>query len=177
MTGKLIGRKARQLNTGTRRKLLGTVAGPLAALFFYGFGIKAFQPLQPELHLLFACALAWSVVGLYFVNRGMWSAVMPGDAGLSTGLEFCRQEIARRRLILRRVLLWSFGPVLLAIATFILALATIAGGNRGILPNGLPFLGLVFVWILGYCVIRLLEQRGLDRELAELNEIDQENSR
>jgi hypothetical protein len=68
---------------------------------------------------------------------------MPGDAGLSTGLEFCRGEIERRRYLLRRVLLWSMGPVLLAIGTFILALAMIGTKDRGLFPNGLPFQALV----------------------------------
>jgi hypothetical protein len=65
------------------------------------------------LHPLCAFTLVWSLVGLYFLNRGTWSTVMPGVAGLSTGLEFCRGEIERRRYLLRRVLLWSLGPVLL----------------------------------------------------------------
>ena len=106
MTLKLVQSKARELQAKTRRKLLGTVAGPLAASFFYAFGISEFEPLGNVLHPLFSFALAWSLVGLYFLNRGMWSTVMPGDAGLSTGLEFCREEIERRRNLLRRVLLW-----------------------------------------------------------------------
>jgi hypothetical protein len=53
----------------------------------------------------------------------------------------------------------------------------IGGTDCGILPNGLPFLVLVFVWTVGYFVIRFQEQRGLDRELDELNEIERENSR
>jgi hypothetical protein len=46
----------------------------------------------------------------------MWSMEMPADAGLSTGLQFCRDEIERRRTLLRRVLFWSLGPILLALA-------------------------------------------------------------
>ena len=45
MTLKLIRSKARELQAKTRRKLLGTVAGPLAAAFFYAFGIREFAPL------------------------------------------------------------------------------------------------------------------------------------
>lgn len=177
MTLKLIRLRARELRAKTRRKLLATLAGPVAAVFFYAVGIREFPPLQELLHPLFAFALAWSLAGLYFLNRGMWSAEMPGDAGLSTGLEFCRQELERRRYLLRRVLLWSFGPVLLAIGTFILALAMSGSQDRSIFPNGLPFLALVVVWIVGYFVVRLREQRDLKRELDELNDIESENSR
>jgi hypothetical protein len=177
MTLEKIRQKARELHTKTRRQLLGTLASPLAAAFFYAFGIIQFPVLMQMLHPLFAFALAWSLVGLYFLNWRMWSAMMPGDAGFNTGLEFCRREIERRRYLLRRVLLWSFGPVLLAIGTFILALAMIASRGRGIFPNALPFLTLVIVWIVGYFVVRLWEHRQLQRELDELNEIERENSR
>jgi len=177
MTMKLIRSKARDLQAKTRRQLLGTVAAPLVAAFLYAFGIREFPALEQVLHPLFAFTLVWSLVGLYFLNRGMWSTVMPGDAGLSTGLEFCRGEIERRRYLLRRVLLWSLGPVLLAIGTFILALAMIGTKDRGLFPNGLPFLALVVVWILGYFVMRAREQRELKRELDELNDLEKDNSR
>jgi hypothetical protein len=145
-------------------------------VFLYGFSIRVFPSLG-LLHLLFAFALAWSVVGLYFLNRGMRSAVMPEDAGFSTGLAFCRGEIQRQRNLLRRALLWSFGPILLAIGTLILALATIGSPVRGVFPNGLPFLALVVVWIIGYFGVRLRQQRELDRQLDELNDVGNENSR
>lgn len=177
MTMKLIRSRARDLQAKTRRQLLGTVAAPLAAAFSYAFGIREFPALEHVLHPLFAFTLAWSLVGLYFLNRGMWSTVMPGDAGLSTGLEFCRGEIERRRYLLRRVQLWSLGPVLLAIGTFILALAMIRTKDRGLFPNGFPFLALVVVWILGYVVMRAREQRELKRELDELNDLEKDNSR
>jgi MFS family permease len=175
MTLKLIRSKARDLQAKTRRQLLGTVAGPLTAVFLYAFGIREFPPLEHVLHPLFAFALVWSLVGLYFVNRGMWSAVMPGDAGLRTGLEFCREEIDRRRRLLRRLLLWSFGPVLLAIATFILALALIGSEAKGLFPNGIPFLALLVIWMFGYFVMRMREQRGLKREIDELNDLETDN--
>ena len=166
MTMKLIRSKARDLQAKTRRQLLGTVAAPLAAAFLYAFGIREFPALEHVLHPLFA-----------FLNRGVWSTVMPGDAGLSTGLEFCRGEIERRRYLLRRVLLWSLGPVLLAIGTFILGLAMIGTTDRGLFPNGLPFLALVVVWILAYFVMRAREQRELKQELDELNDVEKDNSR
>lgn len=177
MTLEEIRQKARELHAKTRRKLLGTLAGPLVAAFLYAFSLKEFPALRGMLQPLFLFALVWSFAGVYLLNRRMWSSVMPGDAGFSTGLEFCRGEIERQRQILRRILLWSFGPVLLAICTFILALATIGRRGRGIFPNGLPFLALVIAWILGYFVMRLREQRQLQRELDELNEIESENNR
>jgi hypothetical protein len=172
-----IRQRARELHAKTRKKLLGTLAGPIAVALFYGFSLKEFPALRQTLNPLLGFALAWSLIGLYFLNRRMWSAVMPGDAGFTTGMEFCRREIERQRDILRRVLLWSFGPVLLAIGTFILALAMIGSRAGGIFPNAFPFLILVVVWILAYFVIRFREQSQLQHELDELNEIGRQNSR
>jgi hypothetical protein len=175
MTSKLIEQRSRDLRAKTRRKLIGTVAGPLAAGFFYAYSMKEFAGLRQGLQLPFAFALAWSFTGLYFLNRGMWSAAMPRDAGLRTGLESCRREIERQRDLVRRVLVWSFGPVMLAIATFVVALAMVSTRELGIFPNGLPFLILVVAWIVSWFVIRLREQRGLQREIDELKDIEMEN--
>jgi hypothetical protein len=176
MTLEKIRQKVRELHAKTRRQLMGTLAGPLAAGFFFAFGMKEFPSLQHVLQPLFAFALAWSLVGLYFLNRGMWSGAVPADMGFSTGVESCRREIERRRYLLGRVLLWSFGPVLLSICTFILALAMIGTGVRGIFPNAIPFLTVVVIWIVGYFIARLREQRELQRELDELKNIERENS-
>jgi hypothetical protein len=170
MTLEKIRQKVRELHAKTRKQLLGNFAVLLIVVAFYGYGVKQFPALQP----LFALPIVWSLAGLYFLNRGMWSAAMPGDAALSTGLEFYRREIERRRLYFRRVLLWAFGPVLLAIGTFILALA-IEVKDRGIFPNAVPFMTLVVVWIAAYFVIRMREQRELQREIDLLNDIEREN--
>ncbi len=174
MTLRLIQQRSRNLRRTTRKKLLGTLTGPLAAGLFCGFGMREFASLRQVLQPLFAFALAWSLIGLYFLNRRMWSAEMPADAGLSSGLEFCRMEIEKQRDLLRRVLLWSLGPMLLTIGTFILALAMVGTRDRRIIPNGLPFLILIVVWIVAYFIIRLRERRALQGELDELSEIERE---
>jgi hypothetical protein len=173
MISKLIQQRSRTLRSKTRRKLIGTVAGPLAAGFFYAYSMKALPALRQVLQPSFAFAVAWGVAGLYFLNRGMWSTGTPGDVGLNTGLEVCRLEIERQRDLVRRSLVWSFGPVMLAIATFILSLAMVS--TRTIIPNALPFLIVLVVWIVSFFVIRLREQRELQREIDELKDIEMEN--
>jgi hypothetical protein len=166
-----IRRKARELHRQTRRKLLGTLTVPFVVGFFCVFVSEQFPGLKRVLEPLFAFAFAWSLAGVYFLNRGNWSRVMPVDAGFSAGLEFCRREIARRRDYSRRSLLWSLGPMLLAIGAFIAALAMVAG--RRIVPNAVPFISLVAVWISAYFLItRVREQRQLQREIDELNKIE-----
>jgi hypothetical protein len=173
MISKLIQQRSRTLRAKTRRKLIGTVAGPLAAGIFYAYSMKEFPALRQVLQPSFAVAVAWGLAGLYFLNRGMWSAVTPRDVGLNTGLEVCRLEIERQRDLVRRSLVWSFGPIMLATATFILALAMVS--TRTIIPNALPFLIVLVVWIVSFFVIRLREQRELQRELGELKDLEMEN--
>jgi FtsH-binding integral membrane protein len=175
MISKLIEQRSRELRAKTLRKLIGTVAFPLAAGLFYAYSMKEFPALRQVLQPPFAFAVAWGLAGLYFLNRGMWSAVMAGDVGLNRGLEVCRQEIERQRDLVRRSLVWSFGPLILAVATFVLALAMVSTRERGIFPNGLPFLVLMVVWIASWFVIRFREQRGLQREIDELKDIEMEN--
>jgi hypothetical protein len=175
MISKLIEQRSRTLRAKTHRGLLGTVGGPLTAGIFYWYSMRAFPGLREVLQPPFAFALAWGLAGLYFLNRGMWSAVMPGDLGLNTGLEVCRLEVERQRDLVRRSLVWSFGPAMLATATFILALALVSPGVRGIIPNGLPLLIVLVVWLVSFFVIRSREQRELQRELDELKDLEMEN--
>jgi preprotein translocase subunit YajC len=56
-----------------------------------------------------------------------------------------------------------------------LALAMVSTREQGILPNGLPFLILMVVWIVSWFLIRLREQRELQREIDELKDIEMEN--
>jgi hypothetical protein len=167
MTPEKIRQKVRNLDRRTRRQLLGNLAVALVAPAFYGLGLKRVPQLVP----LLVFAFAWSLAGLYFVNRRMWPRAMPEVAGLNTGIEAYRRAIERRRYLIRRTLLWSFGPVILVIGAFIAGLAKLAG-DRSLFPNALPFLSLVVIWIVAYFIIRMREQRELQREIDELREIE-----
>jgi hypothetical protein len=175
MTLRLIQQRSRELRAKTRRKMLGTLAGPFAVGVICVFGLKEFAALRQVLQPLFVLALAWSLAGLYFLNRGMRSAAMPGDAGLSAGLEFCKREMERQRDLVRRGLLWLFAPNLLGLATVVAALAIAGTKGRGIIPNGLPFLSLVVVWVVAYFIVRARELRNLQYEIGELDAIQREN--
>ena len=171
MTLETIRRKARKLHARTRRELLGNiVAAPLGVVVFAGLGAAIFDdPLQ---RTAFALALAWALAGQYFLHRGMWSATLPGDAALISGLEFYRREIERRRYLFRRVLQWSIGPVLLAIGALLLPIVTT---ERGVFLKMIPFLTLLAIWIAGVFVIRMRGQRELQREIEELNGLEKES--
>ncbi len=169
----LIRQKARQLQARRFHQRVDSLVVPLVIVFFYVFCMKQFAPLRPLLHSLFAFALAWSLAGLCFLHRGARPGGIPGDAGFSTGLEFCRREIERQREVSRRLLLWSFGPVVLAFGSILVAIAMVAG--VGIFSKAAPLMTLMVVWMAAYLVIRVGQQRKLQREIDELRQIESAN--
>lgn len=177
MTLEKIRQKTQELHAKTRRKLLGNVVVPFFVVAFYGFSMKQFH--DPVLRSMFAFAIAWSLAGLYFLNRGMWSGMLPADAASSTGLECYRREVERRRSLSSRFMLWGLGPVIFAIATLIMLILSLGTGS-GIslsraLRNMTPFLTLLVLWLVGVFVIRMRDQRELQREIDELNDIERAN--
>jgi hypothetical protein len=174
MTLEIIRRKARDLHARTRRELLGNIAILLLAIGLSGFGI-AWAP-DPVQRAAFALVIAWSLLGQYALNRGMWSPILPGDAALTTGLEYYRRELERRAYLLRRVLRWSFGPIVLGVVAFYVPTVWREIRKRGMRPEMFPFLVLFVIWLVAWFVIRMREQRKLQRELDELIAIEKENS-
>jgi hypothetical protein len=172
VTLKMIRMKVQDLHAKTRRNMLGIWAGPFAVGGLSAYGIKLVHGLFPLLEVAFVVAIVWSLAGVYFFSRGMWSAAMPGDAALSTGIEFYRREIERHRALYGRILLWSFGPIALALAAFILFLVMVSRGKTDEFAKGMPFIILVAIWIAAYFVIRMRGRRKLQREIDDLNDIE-----
>src|SRR5712672_2684873 len=85
MTVEKIRQKTQKLHAKTRRKLLGGIVVSLLVVAISGYGIASTG--DPVMRAIFALAIAWSLAGQYFIDRGMWSATLPEEAGLSTGLE------------------------------------------------------------------------------------------
>jgi hypothetical protein len=174
MTLEKIRQKTQELHAKTRRELIKSIAGPLIVIAICGFAVRFPDPV---LRAILAFAIAWSLTGQYFLNRGMWSVTLPGDAALRTGLESYRREVERRRFLFSRTMLWQFGPVVFAIAILIVLIASLGTGNRGMplkeaLLKMIPFLALVVIWIVSFYAIRMRQQRELQREIDELNDIE-----
>jgi hypothetical protein len=177
MTLEKIRWKTQELHAKTRRALLGGIAVSLLVAGISGYGIARGD--DTLVRAVFAIAIAWSLAGQYFVNRGMWSAAPPADAASSTGLESYRREVERRRCLSGRFLLWSFGPVALAVASLV-ALLLSFGIRRGMLLKGtlfhmIPFLAVLAIWIVSVFVMRMRERRELQREIDELDDIERAN--
>ena len=162
----LLRQKARELHARTRRELVTSIAMALAVI---AISAPAFlQTANPWLRLFFALAIAWAIAGQFVLHRGMRPTMLPGDAGLITGLEFYRQQIKQQGSLLGRILRWSIGPLILSIGSLVLLLTRIAT-NRGLSGwQVLPFTTVFVTWIVAVFVLRRRRRRELQREIDEL---------
>lgn len=170
---RMIRRKAQELQARTLRERLGSIAGPLAVAACAAFGISMGS--HPVPLAVFAAAMAWSLVGVYLLNRGAWPARLAGDAALATGLEFCRKEIECGLHYQRRFLMWVFAPIVVSIGAFVVPAVQLAVKEHVKLTNMIPFPSLIVLWVIGMFVIRNAQWNKLRREIDELNEIEGEN--
>jgi hypothetical protein len=169
---KMIRQKARALHAKTRRELVRNIAPPLLVIALAAV-LQLTQAHDSVQTIMFALAIAWALAGQYFLNRGLWSAKSPGDAAGSTGIEFCRYELQRQRSLFRRVMSWSFGPILLAISAFTLPIIRTGLANKE-LSRATPFAILLVLWIVSVFVVRMRRQQELQREIEDLDELERE---
>jgi hypothetical protein len=66
--------------------------------------------------------------------------------------------------------------MLLVIATWIVSAVRMGILNRTTLPKAAPFLIVMTVWLVTVFVVRVRQQRELQREIDDLNEIERANS-
>jgi hypothetical protein len=178
LTLEIIRQKTQDLNLKTRRTLLGGMTTALLVAGLSGFGIAWSD--TPLLKVAFASVILWTMAGQYFLNRGVRSASPPEGHPSTPGLESYRHEVQRRRYLSGHFLLWSFGPIALAVAGIVALIIRLATRNQGMLVNGavrkmMPFLTLVVVWTICVFIIRLRDQRQLQREIEELENIERGN--
>ena len=169
MTLVMIRHKTQQLQGKTRRDLLGEIALSVFLVALSGFGI--WWANGATLRVAFALAIVWTLAGQYFVHRESLSDAAQLEVSLSTSLESYRREVERRRYLSSRFLIWSFGPAILAVGALSAYLLTIAW-NHGFLRNTVPFFTLLGLWFFGVFVSRMRQQRELQREIDQLNEVE-----
>jgi len=170
---RMIRRRAQELHAKTWWERLGSFSGPLIVAAFAWLGISIGY--NPVPRAIFAIAGAWSVAGVYVLNRGGWPGRLAGDAALATGLEFCRKEIQRRLDFHRRFLLWLFAPIVLAIGALVVPAMGNGFQKGGTLAKMVPFLSLLVLWVIGIFVIRSWKWKAMQREIDELNDIEKES--
>jgi hypothetical protein len=125
--------------------------------------------------IAFAVAILWFLAGQYhafFVRR---PRRLPADAGLTTTLTFLREELYRKRDLIRLGWLRFLGPVFLMIGIFLVPKLAPALNNYAYLGNAAPFLLLLGVWAIAFAVMRRRKTRELRAELEELDRLERES--
>jgi hypothetical protein len=163
--------KTHALQNLTRRKLTIALLGPVVVGLFYAYMKSALPTIAHTLEHLLIASVLWSLAGVCFIHRGMWTTLSPTESALSTGLASCRRELTLQHNLANRILLWMLGPVFLTLGVFLFALTQVSGG---ILPKGLPFLVCLAVWAIAYAIGRIRQQQSFRQELDELNQIEKQ---
>jgi hypothetical protein len=170
MTLEMIRQRARQHRSKTRRELLASIAVVLIVVGSSVFGIL--HGSGGGVRMVFALAILWALAGQSFLHRGMWQPGLPVDGTLSTGLEFYRRELEQQQDLIRRILRWTFGPVILSVGTLILVLIEMARGWSKPVSAIMPFTTLFVIWIILFFVLRSRNRRRLQREIEQLRNVE-----
>lgn len=160
-----IRQRVRALQRKMRRQRLGNAAAMLVCIGLCVWGIVAsYFDVQ---RVGFALAGVWGLLTQLPWLRKTGSAGL--DAGSSTGIEFCRSELALRRGQLQQPWRWFLGPVLLGIGSFLIGPVAAVMQHPGMAMNMAPFLILMVVWVFFFFRRAGQERRELQRDIDELN--------
>ena len=158
--------RARSLKERTRRDTIQNIGMTAILLLLSAFGCgRSSDWLQ---QVFYGIAAVWAVLGLLFLNGGAWE-VEPGQA---TGADLYRFEIERRRRLLRRLLHWSFGPLVFLTAAFSTPAANAIIKNHALVLRAAPFGVLLVAWIIAYFYQRRQGLQELQRELDSLTHLE-----
>jgi Flp pilus assembly protein TadB len=172
MTERMIRRKTQQLHRKTRRELLNSI---VVSVFVVGLSIFGIMRVHgAAMRGIFVLTIGWTLAAQYFVYRGSLADSKQSDVSLNTSLRSYRREVERQRSLSSSFLVWSFGPIMLAGGSMSALLLAVVRPH-GFLPNTIPFFTLLGSWFIVF-VIRMQEQRDLQREIDELNEIERSNN-
>lgn len=121
----------------------------------------------------FAAAL-WLVAGLYHSLFVQHPRRLPAEAGLSSTIEFLRQEIHAQKHELRLVWLRLLGPMFVVLGLIAIPKSLAAVRRTEFLSNSAPFLILLTLWFVLYYIICRNKTRRLYQELQDIDSLEQE---
>jgi hypothetical protein len=113
--------------------------------------------------IAYAVGAVYAIAGAMIIHRGMWTESMAGDAGVTTGIEFCRKELERHRALFSRTLVWVSGPLIFVVGAYLVPaiVASIrAHPNESpkILVKTIPFFALMGIWVIAFIFIRMKQR-------------------
>jgi hypothetical protein len=160
-----LGARAREFQTGIRRRNIRESCGAVFVIGAFGFYIWRFE--NPVIRA--GCSLI--IAGALFLMHRLFtrgsSRSVPEESGVPGYLDFHRRELERQRDLLRGVWWWYLGPLVPGLVVFLL----------GMYHGSLLAVDLVlFAFVFG--IIGWLNQRAarkLQREIDALDELENQH--
>ena len=161
-----VGRRTQELYTSTRSDILLSI---VAVVFFVAvlmWRLNFAQDHLPSFGLL--AVAAWLSISVYWFRSRILRRVSPSlDAAASTGWEYYRRELERRRDHLKNVWLWH-GPLLLACMVSVAAFSGKAFPTVARLKNAAPLIFLLLIWIGFSARSRWRQAMQIQREIDDM---------
>jgi hypothetical protein len=162
---RIVNRRAEALSASTRSEILMSIG---AAVLFVAVMVWRFGPLDSRLFQAgFVAVAVWVGISLFRFRRWAARDRPRADAVASTGVEYYRQELERRRDHLRNEWVWH-GPLLLACFMLIAIVAGRAYPGMSRLWSVLPLIVVLLAWTVFGLVRRLRLAKALQAEIDEL---------
>jgi hypothetical protein len=162
----IVNRRTEELWASTRSEILMSIG---AAVLFVAVMASRVELANSRVFQIGLAAVAvWVAISLYRFRRWAGRDRPSADAVASSGLEYYRRELERRRQHLRNVWIWH-GPPLLA--SFMLIGIVAARAYRGFerLWSVLPLVLLLLGWTIFGVIRRLRLAKALQSEIDELD--------
>ncbi len=167
-----IRRKAQELQMKGRLRVLAAMVIGLFLCIAFARMATVVQDVIPRIG--WGMLSLWGLYGAYAAYQWIWPRSLAQDATLSTSLDFYRSELERKRDYERHIwrrsgLIFCFAGLALAlIPELIPALET-----PRLLLNAAPFFVLLVIWFVLFFFLRKRNRRKLQREIDELNALEQ----
>lgn len=173
MTLEQIRRKAEEIDAKTRQQLMANtlIAAILTVSCVWGIWVN--QDSMQRAGLVFT--IVWSWIAQHSSIKQMISPGLAGEAALSTGLEFYRNELKRRKNYFRRPWLWFLGPVLAAIGFYMLPIFRSIIGNPGSIQKITPFGVILSIWVILILIRTRREYLAVQKMIDELGTLENKN--
>jgi len=161
----VVNRRAEELSASTRSEILMSIG---AAVLFVAVIAWRLPPVKSRLFEVgFGAVAVWVVISLFQFRRWAGRDRVRPDAVASSGLEYYRRELERRRDHLRNAWIWH-GPLLLACFMLIEIVAGRAYPGVERLWSVLPLVAVLLAWTMFGLIRRLRVAKALQVEIDEL---------
>jgi hypothetical protein len=165
-----IRRRAGALEVRARREVFASYA--VAAFLVIAFSRASITANGMLPKIAFGMMAAWAIYFLIMVRKGIWPHRLPPDAAPLNTIAIYKRELERQRDHLWYVWKRLLVPLFLMLALLLVPLLL---RNPRLAVNVVPFFVLLALWVALFVPVRRRKLRAIQRELAELDELRNEN--